>query len=167
MQIASQSSIESSKLVLSKSAPRRIPTPVRHASAFADAPLSESTGLQAHDLTTQGVSVGQAKHLLNLVQIISEAQVYAVLGISPKTMQRRAASASKTLDANASDRAMRLMSMLQLATEVLGSQDAAERWLTSPAIGLDGRLPIDLLPSSQGTEMVKTLLNRMDYGVYA
>ena len=113
------------------------------------------------------MSVSAAKHLLASVHIISEAQVYAVLGISPKTMQRRAASASKTLDANASDRAMRLTSMIQLATEVLGAQDAAERWLTSPAIGLDGRLPIDLLQSSQGTEMVKTLLNRMDYGVYA
>ena len=118
-------------------------------------------------MIAQGVSVSDAKHLLDSTRIISEAQVYAVLGISPKTMQRRAASVSKTLDPNASDRAMRLISMMQLATEVLGSQELAERWLTSPAIGLDSRLPIDLLKSSQGTEMVKTLLNRMDYGVYA
>jgi uncharacterized protein (DUF2384 family) len=32
---------------------------------------------------------------------------------------------------------------------------------------LDERKPIDLLQSSEGTELVRTLLTRMDYGVYA
>jgi len=50
---------------------------------------------------------------------------------------------------------------------VLGSQEAAERWLSTPAMALDRRRPIDLLQSSEGTELVKTLLTRMDYGVYA
>ena len=72
-----------------------------------------------------------------------------------------------TLDHNASDRALRLASVLNQATDVLGSQLAAEHWLSSPAIGLDRRIPIDLLQSSEGTAMVKTLLSRMEYGVYA
>ena len=127
----------------------------------------EATGLQAHDLVTQGVSVADAKQVMGAFQIINEAQIFAVLGISSKTMQRRAASGSKTLDANASDRAMRLVSVTTLAIEVLGSQHAAELWLSGPAMGLDGRCPIDLLQSSGGTQMVKTLLSRMDYGVYA
>jgi putative toxin-antitoxin system antitoxin component (TIGR02293 family) len=53
------------------------------------------------------------------------------------------------------------------AIDVLGSKDAAEHWLAAPAIGLDQRQPIDLLQSSEGAELVKTLLTRMDYGVYA
>ena len=99
--------------------------------------------------------------------IIKEARIYDVLGISAKTMRRRSASAAKTLDPNASDRALRLVSVTSQAIGVLGSQEAAERWLESPAIGLDRRRPIELLQSSEGTEMVKTLLTRMDYGVYA
>lgn len=130
-------------------------------------PRRDATGLQAHDLVTKGVSVAQAKQFMGAFQIINEAQIFAVLGISSKTMQRRAVSASKTLDANASDRAMRLVSVTTQAIEVLGSQHEAELWLSSPAVGLDGRYPIDLLQSSGGTEMVKTLLSRMDYGVYA
>jgi putative toxin-antitoxin system antitoxin component (TIGR02293 family) len=82
-------------------------------------------------------------------------------------MQRRSASAAKTLDPNASDRALRLVSVTSQAIDVLGSQEAAERWLASPAMGLDRRKPIDLLQSTEGTEMIKTLLTRMDYGVYA
>lgn len=125
------------------------------------------TGLMAHDLVTKGVSVAAAKQVMGAFNIIKEAQIYDVLGISAKTMQRRSTSAARTLDPNASDRTLRLVSVTSLAIDVLGSQEAAERWLESPAIGLDRRKPIDLLQSSEGTEMVRTLLTRMDYGVYA
>jgi putative toxin-antitoxin system antitoxin component (TIGR02293 family) len=125
------------------------------------------TGLVAHDLVAKGVGVADAKQVLKRLTIINEKQFYSVLGITERTMQRRAASATKTLDANASDRALRLVTVMHQATEVLGSQEAAERWLSSPAMGLDQRVPIDLLQSSEGTAMVKTLLSRMEYGVYA
>ena len=125
------------------------------------------TGLKAHDLVTRGVPVVDAQQVMKAFTLIGEDQLYGVLGINPRTMQRRAVSSSKTLDPNASDRALRLVSVTDLAIEVLGSQPAAERWLSSPAMGLDQRQPIDLLQSTEGTEMVKTLLTRMDYGVYA
>ena len=125
------------------------------------------TGLKAHDLVAKGIGVAEAKQVMAGFTVINEKQFYSVLGITPRTMQRRAASASKTLDANATDRALRLVSVMSQAQEVLGSQDAAERWLSSPAMGLDQRVPIDLLQSSEGTAMVKTLLSRMEYGVYA
>lgn len=125
------------------------------------------TGLKAHDLVAKGIGVAEAKQVMAGFTVINEKQFYSVLGITPRTMQRRAASASKTLDANASDRALRLVSVISQAQEVLGSQEAAEHWLSSPAMGLDKRVPIDLLQSSEGTAMVKTLLSRMEYGVYA
>ena len=128
---------------------------------------SGPTGLTAHDLVARGIGVAEAKQVLAGFTIINEKQFYSVLGITERTMQRRAASATKTLDANASDRALRLVTVMHQATEVLGSQEAAERWLSSPAMGLDQRVPIDLLQSSEGTAMVKTLLSRMEYGVYA
>ena len=125
------------------------------------------TGLGAHDLVAKGIGVADAKQVMAGFTIINEKQFYSVLGITARTMQRRAASATKTLDANASDRALRLVSVVNQATEVLGSQQAAELWLSAPAVGLDQRIPIDLLQSSEGTAMVKTLLSRMEYGVYA
>jgi putative toxin-antitoxin system antitoxin component (TIGR02293 family) len=79
-------------------------------------------------------------------------------------LQRRADTA---LDANVSDRMLRLLSVAEQATAVLGARDLAERWLTAPVISLDRRRPIELLTSSEGTTMVKTLLTRMEYGVYS
>ncbi len=128
---------------------------------------SEITGLTAHDLVTKGVSVAAVKHVMDSFNIITDAQIHEVLGISAKTLQRRSTSGAKTLDSNASDRALRLVSATRQAIGVLGSQEAAERWLGSAAIGLDRRRPIDLLKSTEGCELVKTLLTRMEYGVYA
>jgi putative toxin-antitoxin system antitoxin component (TIGR02293 family) len=53
------------------------------------------------------------------------------------------------------------------AIDVLGSQEAAIRWLATPAIALDGQRPIDLLSDPEGVARVLTLLVRMDYGIYA
>ena len=128
---------------------------------------SEITGLTAHDLVTKGVSVAAVKEVMDSFNIITDAQIHEVLGISAKTLQRRSTSGAKTLDSNASDRALRLVSVTRQAISVLGSQEAAERWLGSAAIGLDRRRPIDLLKSTEGCELVKTLLTRMEYGVYA
>lgn len=128
---------------------------------------ADITGLTAHDLVTKGVSVAAVKRVMDSFNIITDAQIHEVLGISAKTLQRRSTSGDKTLDSNASDRALRLVSVTRQAIHVLGSQEAAERWLDSSAIGLDRRKPIDLLKSTDGCEMVRTLLTRMEYGVYA
>jgi putative toxin-antitoxin system antitoxin component (TIGR02293 family) len=50
---------------------------------------------------------------------------------------------------------------------VFGSQAEAEQWLDRPAIGLDGRKPIDLLRTHPGTRLVSEYLTRIEHGVYA
>ncbi len=60
----------------------------------------------------------------------------------------------------------RFAEVLALATEVLGTQGAAERWLERPVMALDRNWPIDLLATSDGMEKVKDLLGRLQYGVY-
>lgn len=118
-----------------------------------------------HDLATSGLSVKRAKQLLAAFEHIGLKDLLSVLGLSERTLQR-ADVKDKGLDTNASDRALRLMAVVAQATDVLGSRAAAERWLIAPAMGLDQRRPLDLLKTSDGTEMVKTLITRMDYGVY-
>ena len=60
----------------------------------------------------------------------------------------------------------RFAEVLALATEALGTQDAAERWLERPVMALDRNRPIDLLSRLDGMETVKDLLGRLQYGVY-
>ncbi|MDB5984108.1 MAG: hypothetical protein JWQ69_5123 [Pseudomonas sp.] len=61
----------------------------------------------------------------------------------------------------------RLATVLSKAEEVLGDRQQAVNWMTSPAMGLEGRAPIDLLTTQMGFELVEDFLTRMEYGVYA
>lgn len=62
--------------------------------------------------------------------------------------------------------AIALIELTALAERVLGSPTEAGQWLVAPAVGLDGRRPMDLIATSTGAEMVRAHLIRMDYGVY-
>jgi uncharacterized protein (DUF2384 family) len=52
------------------------------------------------------------------------------------------------------------------ATEVLGSRDAAMRWLGTPVRGLDFATPISLLGTKDGTDRVSDVLGQMEHGVW-
>jgi len=56
--------------------------------------------------------------------------------------------------------------ILAKATRVLGTQEEAEQWLKSPAIGLDQKRPIDLLTTPAGVRLVEDYLGRLEYDVY-
>ncbi|WP_445677508.1 antitoxin Xre/MbcA/ParS toxin-binding domain-containing protein [Pseudomonas putida] len=53
-----------------------------------------------------------------------------------------------------------------LATRVLGSRVRAEHWLYKPAIGLRYQLPCCILATTSGFEVVGTLLERIEQGIY-
>lgn len=57
--------------------------------------------------------------------------------------------------------------VVDLAARVLGSQEAAERWLLQKSFALDGERPLDLLTSVSGAEAIQDLLSRIECGVYA
>ncbi|RYE44022.1 MAG: DUF2384 domain-containing protein [Hyphomicrobiales bacterium] len=56
--------------------------------------------------------------------------------------------------------------ILELAQELLGSREAAERWLAEPAMALDGLRPLDLMATHEGRERLKALINQLEHGVY-
>ncbi len=88
------------------------------------------------------------------------------IGMSLRTFQRRKDSPKKPLNQDQSGRTWKFAEILTKATTIFGSQDEAEQWLESPAMGLDQRRPIDLLATPAGVEIVEDLLVRLEYGVY-
>jgi putative toxin-antitoxin system antitoxin component (TIGR02293 family) len=54
----------------------------------------------------------------------------------------------------------------RLAEQVMGSKRDARTWLTTPAMALDQRRPVDLMVSDEGLRTVHTLLTQLEYGVY-
>mgnify|MGYP000535316449 CR=1 FL=1 len=81
-------------------------------------------------------------------------------------MRERRVAATSGRTRVAGGRLWRFAEILAKATDVLGSREAAQRWLAGPVMGLDQRRPIDLLATPAGTALVDEFLDRLDHGVY-
>jgi len=123
-----------------------------------------STQLKMADAVDHGLptdSLDRVKIALEL----SDAEVAHALGISLKTIHRLRKDPDRHLSSQASDRLYRLARLFQLTHDVLESPESAREWLRSPQIGLDSRVPLDLMTSEAGSREVEALLMRIEYGV--
>ncbi len=55
--------------------------------------------------------------------------------------------------------------ILRRATEVIGSEDAAMRWMGAPVRALNYATPISMLHDKSGFEAVRVVLGRLEHGV--
>lgn len=123
--------------------------------------------LDAHAMILHGMPARALTHLIGALQLIRPTtSLEKAIGMSLRTFQRNKAAQTKPLSREQGSRTWKFAEILAKATAVLGSQEAAERWLERPAMGLNQMRPIDLLATSVGTEMVETYLMRIEYGVY-
>jgi putative toxin-antitoxin system antitoxin component (TIGR02293 family) len=128
----------------------------------------EGSRVMAHDVVMKGVSGRALTRIWETTRgSLPPDAILKAIGVSERTAHRIKADPDKPLDARTTDGIYRLESVRAMAEEVLGSTEAANEWLSNEAMGLEFRKPIDLLSTSPGAEAVKTLLQRMKYGVYA
>jgi putative toxin-antitoxin system antitoxin component (TIGR02293 family) len=120
--------------------------------------------LKMADAVDEGLpptSLDRIKQALGL----SDAEMAHALGISAKTIHRLRTSPDRHLSSAASDRLYRMARLYLLAREVFEDSDAAREWLRGPQIGLNERVPMELMTTEAGSREVEELLLRIDYGV--
>ena len=123
--------------------------------------------LDTHEMLLRGLPGQALSHLVDSLTILQKtASLEKAVGMSLRTFQRRRDEPTKPLSKMQSGRTWKFAGILAKATEVLGSQKEAEKWLERPAIGLDQRRPIDLLETPAGVELVEDFLIRLEFGVY-
>jgi putative toxin-antitoxin system antitoxin component (TIGR02293 family) len=123
--------------------------------------------LDAHEILLRGLPGKALSHLIDSLVILKmPASLEKAVGMSLRTFQRRRDAPTKPLNKEQSSRTWKFAEILAKATEVLGSQEEAEKWLERPAIGLNRRRPIDLLETPVGVELVEDYLRQLEYGVY-
>ena len=124
----------------------------------------------AHLRIAEGLPIRALIRLSRELHEVPTQSFLAILGISQRNFQRRKEAAEQDPAAKLSieegSRLWQFTEILAQATQTLGSQEAAEAWLSNPQVGLDGRRPIDLLITAPGAELVQGLLLRMEFGVY-
>lgn len=129
--------------------------------------LKARTAVELHERIAEGLPRSAALHLVSGLMSITLDESLRAFNLSRRDWHRFKAEPDKRLGVDQSARVWSMAEILTRAQEVLGTREEAEEWLSRPAPGLDGRRPIDLMSTPQGSELVNTLLARMDYGVYA
>ena len=119
-----------------------------------------------HLAIVKGIPYGALLFLVGQLKELEESEIAKALGISARTLRRQSDAPEKTMPADLASKAWLFAETLAKATEVFGSKDEAELWMSKPAMGLDGQKPIDLLQTVQGAELVNDFLGRLEYGVY-
>lgn len=97
---------------------------------------------------------------------LPQAELARKLGLSPRTMAVRIAGGQKKLNPEESEKVLRIQHIFEQAIRVFGSLKEAREWLVSPANGLEGQRPIDLLDTEPGGAQVRDYLGAIEYGNY-
>ena len=120
----------------------------------------------AHEMLLQGLPEKALSHLVKSFVVMDWSSLERAVGMSLRTYQRRKEAPDKPLSREQSERTWKLAEILAKASATLGSQEDAENWLKTPAIGLNQQRPIHLLASRAGAELAENFLNQLEYGVY-
>ncbi len=124
--------------------------------------------LDAHALLASGIPSRALLFLVERVVLLHSAENFeSALGMSQRTLQRRAENPDRPLSIEQSGRTWKFAEILSRASVLFGSQDKGEAWLQRPAIGLNQHTPLELLSTTAGSEAVEEYLGRMEHGVYA
>lgn len=98
-------------------------------------------------------------------ELKQRAEVWSkILGISTRTMLRNRARTQR-LDANVSDRIQRVKRIYALTQDAIGGPEKAGLWLTRPNRALYGQIPLTLLDTDAGVQIVQEELYRIRHGI--
>jgi putative toxin-antitoxin system antitoxin component (TIGR02293 family) len=121
------------------------------------------SGLHVGEQIEEGLSSGVIDRIKKALGI-PDRQLSATLGLSARTMTRLRKS-KRRLPLPVGDRLYRLARTYTLAMDVLENADRARTWLHTPQVGLNNRIPLDVLATEAGAREVEDLLRRIDLGV--
>lgn len=96
---------------------------------------------------------------------LKREEISWALDLPPRTLARR--RQEQRLRPAESDRLFRLVRIASQATEVLGNEERASRWLHTENRALGGQTPLALLDTDLGTLQVEEVLGRIEHGVYS
>jgi putative toxin-antitoxin system antitoxin component (TIGR02293 family) len=114
------------------------------------------------DAIGRGLPVASFRSVATYANLTRETLAKAA-DIPLRTVQRRTAR----LKRDESDRLARVARIYALAETVLGSREAAERWMLAPNWALDDARPLDLLETEVAAREVEDALGRIDEGIFS
>ena len=127
---------------------------------------SVESSLEVSDMIAAGLPSESAFFLQNLLNL-GDLEYSSMLGVSTKTLSRHRQVPVSHLAVEISDRLFRIARIFTLAEDVLENKKAAVSWFLRPQIGLNQRIPFELIKTEVGAREIEELLYRIEYGMYS
>ncbi|WP_316804014.1 antitoxin Xre/MbcA/ParS toxin-binding domain-containing protein [Pedobacter nototheniae] len=123
---------------------------------------AQATNFDLLNLARKGIS---KKALIALAKQISLTleEIAGILHISERTLQRY--TPSTLVKTDSADRAIELARLYERGIDVLGDAKSFNIWMRSPNKALNNEVPLNLLDTSIGFDMILQILGRIEYGV--
>jgi len=116
--------------------------------------------------SNKGISASVFDDILDISGIGKNYLAQSIFDMSVKTMFRYQKE-NKTLNARLSEIALKFIHLLNKGLEVFGEINAFRNWLNKPAFGLGNKLPIELLNTNTGMDLIEEELLRIEFGALA
>jgi putative toxin-antitoxin system antitoxin component (TIGR02293 family) len=124
--------------------------------------MQAATNFSLVQKAQEGISVAFFDNLLEQSGL-SKAELSRMLGVDPKTIDNYRRT-DKPFDMLKGELLLKLSRLFTLGAEVLGSREEFKAWLHLPAGEFKGTLPIFLLSTSTGVDLVEEQLERIAQG---
>jgi putative toxin-antitoxin system antitoxin component (TIGR02293 family) len=115
-------------------------------------------------LFKEGLSTALFGQVASCLQV-SESQLAKIVSIPVSTLTRRKRSGK--LNTVESERVYRMIRIYNRAKEVLGSDEAASRWMHTKIKALGWQTPLYYADTEIGAREVEAVLGRIDHGVFS
>ena len=86
-----------------------------------------------------------------------------VVELNPKTIHKYQVQNIK-FSPSKSELMLKLVALHKKGLEIFGQRESFLNWLAKPAFGIDNRLPLDLIKTSDGIDLISDELDRIQYG---
>ncbi len=114
----------------------------------------------------QGVNSIIFNELVEISGINRNFLAEEVFDVSLKTMLRYQKE-KKKLNPRNSEIALKLLNLLNKGMEIFGSMESFISWLNKPAFGLGKQIPLRLMNTNTGIDLIEQELIRIEFGALA
>lgn len=114
----------------------------------------------------QGINAVIFSELVEISGINRNFLAEVVFDISLKTMLRYQKE-NKKLNPRNSEIALKLLNLFNKGIEIFGSMNSLMSWLNKPAFGLGDQVPINLMNTNTGIDLIEEELIRIEFGALA
>lgn len=115
-------------------------------------------------LSRKGLSVKQLNEILEFTSI-SQKEITKIISVSDRQLARY--SNETILKRNVSAHLIQIVELYKFGFEVFEEKLKFVKWMNSKIRALNYQTPFELLDTPFGIENIKTILGRIEYGVYS